>query len=74
MSPRTIAAHAPAPRPTVRRTVRQGRPGDCLGTCPAGNPCTCTDHDHAWHICSDARCWCHTAQRYHHPEESCRAK
>lgn len=70
MSPRTITAVPVQPLPAARRTVRQDRPGDCLGTCPAGNPCTCTDHDHRYHICSDARCWCHTASRYDHPEES----
>lgn len=62
MSPRYIAARDHA-RPQSSITWRSV-PGDCAHTCPAGNPCACTGQPHAWHICNDTRCWCHTAQRY----------
>ena len=66
MSPRTIAARQALPQPAQPqpRPRWNTRAGDCRHACPAGNPCTCTDHAHAWRICSNPRCWCHDAQRY----------
>mgnify|MGYP000864428374 CR=1 FL=1 len=62
MSSRYVAArdHSRPRSPITWRTV----PGECAHACPAGNPCTCTAQPHAWHICHDPSCWCHSAQRY----------
>lgn len=40
---------------------------DCTGRCQQGQPC-CLDpkHRHAWHICQDANCLCHTPWRQPH--------
>ena len=62
MSPRYVAARDHSrPRSAITWSTV---PGVCAHTCPAGNPCTCTAQPHAWHICHDPSCWCHSALRY----------
>lgn len=62
MSPRHVAAREHARRGIARTWSTS--PGECSHTCPAGNPCACTGQPHAWHICTDPACWCHTSLRY----------
>ncbi len=46
--------------------IDQSLAGDrCLKKCPNGNRCTCTRlPEHAYHICHDPNCICHSKERY----------
>ncbi len=55
--------------PTAVRPARPARRAHaggecCRALCPCGNPCTCSGHPHALHICSDPDCPCHSRTRY----------
>lgn len=51
---------------TIKRKKETSLKHDqCIGECPAGNPCTLSKWMmHALHICSDSACFCHTKERY----------
>ena len=38
--------------------------GECSGLCKCGNPCALSDKAHGLHVCADAACACHAAERY----------
>jgi len=38
--------------------------GECSGLCQCGNPCALSDKAHGLHVCADAACACHAAERY----------
>lgn len=56
--------HYPA-RERVADATTIASKGKCKGHCPVGFPCCCDGEvPHELHICSEADCKCHSAERY----------